>query len=78
MFRYSIMLSDLALLAVDKVAYNDGLRQFQEGVSIMGAAVLVGAIALLFSKRFRGLGLILCMIAIGIIIYPWRAFAPIP
>ena len=77
MFRLSIMLSDTALLAVDKVAYNEGLRQFQEGVSLTGAAVLVGGVALLFSKRFRVLGLILCMIAIGIIIYPWRAFAPI-
>jgi hypothetical protein len=71
------MLREIALLAVDKLAYNEGLRHFQIGVSLTGASVLIGGIYVLFSKSYWFLGLILCMLGAVIVLYPWLAFSPI-
>jgi hypothetical protein len=70
------MLRDIALLAVDKAAYNEALNGFQWSVSLVGVAVLILGISMLFSKH-KVVGLIFCMVGSGIAIYPWMAFAPI-
>jgi hypothetical protein len=69
------MLTNIALLAADVAAFNKGLHEFQMGVSMVGGAVLLGGIYLLFSK-YRVVGVILCIAAIAIIAYPWIAFEP--
>jgi hypothetical protein len=69
------MLQDVILLAADADAYNKGLQGFQLGVSGAGVAILIGGVSLLFSKQ-KLLGVIVCLVGLAIVAYPWVAFEP--
>lgn len=65
---------NFSYLLADNQAFNDGLRTFQMGVTVVGIGVILGGLGV--ASKHKVAGVIICILGAAIAAYPWLAFAP--